>query len=73
MRDDLVDWIRTAVADGQTVVAATHEFEGLIEMANVALGVPNGMTTAHELPPDRAAREALLERLASVPSQWFAA
>lgn len=64
MREHLVDWIRTAVADGHTVVAATHEFDELMETADRALAVQQGVTTAHELPADRVERAALLDQLA---------
>jgi len=64
MREHLVDWIREAVAGDKTVVVATHEFEELIDLADRALAVHDGVTTPHDLPPDRAAREVLLDALA---------
>ena len=64
MRDDIVDWIRQAVADGRTVIVASHEFDDLTGSVRAALAVRDGAVTLHDVPDDSDDRAVVLDRLA---------
>jgi ABC-type multidrug transport system ATPase subunit len=64
MRDEVASWIGESVAQGRTVVAASHEFDDLVETASAALSLRDGSATMHLLPDEPARRAGLLDALA---------
>jgi len=65
MRDGVLAWIAAAVADGATVVVATHDLDELAPMANAALAVRRGsVRPVAPLPGNADERRGLFEAMA---------
>ena len=66
MRRVIREWVRARVDRGDTILLATHEFEGFADLASAAVTVRDGSITCWtDLPSEAARRAELLDDVAA--------